>query len=98
MRVAKGDEAMKSIIIVGLVGCLLVGCSSKPPRDIDAAVRQRLTRYSQAWERGDAAGVRESFHPRDADEAQLRDAIAELAPAQAALRIAYQESLGPTSR
>ena len=93
---------MRSMIVVSLFAAAVIvtlaGCSTKPPRDVDAAVRQRLTRYSQAWERGDAAGVRESFHARDADEAALRDAIADLAPAQAALRTAYFETLDPAGR
>ena len=75
-----------------------VGCSNKPPRDVHAAVRGRLTRYSDAWEQGDAAGVRESFHARDADEAALRDALAELAAARATLRAAFAESLAPEDR
>ena len=86
---------MRSTALVVLVATyFLVGCSSKPPPEIDAAVRKRLTRYSQAWQQGDAAGVRESFHARDAGEAELLDALAELAPARAALRNAYEQSLG----
>jgi hypothetical protein len=77
-----------------LILAIASGCSSKPPPEIDAAVRDRLTRYSDAWQQGDAAGVRESFHARDANEAALRDALAELAPAQAALRTTYRDSLG----
>ena len=61
-------------------------------------MRHRLTRYSQAWQQGDAAGVRESFHARDAGEADLLNALAELAPAQAALQKAYQDSLGSVGR
>jgi hypothetical protein len=71
------------------------GCSTKPPRDVDAAVRHRLTRYSDAWKQGDANGVRDSFAPRDANEEALLDAISELAPAQAKLRSAYSQSLSP---
>ena len=91
---------MKSMIaVVGIVALtLIVGCSTKPPRDIDTSVRQRLTRYSEAWKQGDAAGVRESFAPRDNDEVAMLDALAELAPAQAKLRSAYHDALGPTGR
>jgi hypothetical protein len=78
-----------------VVGAIASGCSTKPPRDVDAAVRQRLTRFSDAWKQGDAAGVRESFVARDADETALLDAVAKLAPAQATLRKAYYEQLGP---
>ncbi|MEA2734376.1 MAG: hypothetical protein QOE14_827 [Humisphaera sp.] len=80
--------------ILILVMTIAAGCNSKPPPDVDAAVRHRLTRYSEVWKQGDGAGVRESFVARDADEARLLDALAELAPAQAALRNAYRESLG----
>jgi hypothetical protein len=38
--------------------------------------------------------VRESFHARDASEAQLIAAMSELAPAQVALRTTYEKSLG----
>ena len=74
------------------------GCNSKPPPEIDSAVRKRLARYSQAWQQGDAGGVRESFHARDAGEIELLEALAELAPAQAELQKAYQESLGSVGR
>ncbi len=86
------------VVVLTWVIAAAGGCSSKPPRDVDAAVRNRLTRYSEAWKQGDAAGVRESFVARDADQAALLDALAELAPAQMKLRTAYYESLGPTGR
>lgn len=92
---------MRSMMVVSLFVVAVVtlaGCSTKPPRDVDAAVRQRLTRYSDAWKQGDAAGVRESFIPRDADEAALLDAIAQLAPAQAKQRAAYYDGLGPVGQ
>ena len=87
-----------SMFVVAAAVVTLAGCSTKPPRDVDAAVRHRLTRYSDAWKQGDAAGVRDSFVSRDADEAALLNALAQLAPAQAKLRTAYYESLGPTGR
>jgi hypothetical protein len=86
------------IVMVVVVATAGAGCSNKPPREIDAAVRNRLTRYSDAWKRGDAAGVRDSFAPRNADEVALVGAMAELAPAQLKLRTAYYEALGPTGR
>ena len=99
---------MKSIMSHGVLAALVFvavgiagvsgGCSTKPPREIDAAVRQRLARYSDAWKQGDAAGVRDSFVARDADDARLLDAIAQLAPAQAQLRNAYYQQLSPTGR
>jgi len=95
--VAMGRSTKKTFVPLFAVAtfvALAAGCSSKPPPEIDAAVRSRLTRYSNAWRQGDAAGVRESFHARDGNEAQLVAAMAELAPAQAALRTAYQKSLG----
>jgi hypothetical protein len=85
---------LPSIVAILVLACLAAGCSSKPPPEVDAAVRSRLTRYSNAWRQGDAAGVRESFDTRDADEAELVAAMADLAPAQAALRTAYEKSLG----
>jgi hypothetical protein len=91
-------NAIATILVVGVVWSAASGCSTKPPRDVDAAVRQRLTRYSEAWKQGDAAGVRESFVPRDADEAALLDAISQLAAAQVKLRTAYYGQLGPIGR
>src|SRR5688572_10857762 len=85
-------------VVVFLACALAAGCSTKPPRDVDAAVRSRLTRYSNAWRHGDAAGVRESFHARDADESRLLGAMAELAPAQATMRTTYEKSLGTLGR
>jgi len=92
---------MRNVIattVVVLLSTLAAGCSTKPPRDVDAAVRQRLTKYSEAWKQGDANGVRDSFAPRNADEVAMLDALAQLAPAQAKLRTAYYEKLGPTGR
>ena len=88
---------MRNVIatIVLVVGAIASGCSTKPPRDVDAAVRQRLTRFSDAWKQGDAAGVHDSFVARDADETALLDAVTQLAPAQAKMRRAYYEQLGP---
>src|SRR5688572_28736220 len=92
---------MRSLVSDAVIAMLIPlagGCSRKPPPDVDKAVRSRLTRYSNAWRQGDAAGVRESFSADDADEAALVDALADLAPAQAALRTAYHEALGPVGR
>jgi hypothetical protein len=91
-------NAIATVLVVGVVWSAASGCSTKPPRDIDAAVRQRLTRYSNAWKQGDAAGVRESFIARDADETALLDAICQLTSAQVKLRTAYWGQLGPIGR
>src|SRR5688572_21569001 len=56
------------------------------------------TRARPAWQQGDAAGVRESFDARDADESRLLAAMAELAPAQATMRTTYEKSLGTLGR
>jgi hypothetical protein len=91
-------RSLVSVAVIAVLVAVATGCSSKPPPEIDQAVRSRLTRYATAWRQGDAAGVRESFHARDADESRLLAAMSELAPAQATMRTTYEKSLGTLGR
>ena len=65
--------------LVGLTLALLAmcGCAQHAPPFVEAAIKARLQQYHDAWEAGDANGVREL--PRAPKLALARDLVAEIA-------------------
>jgi hypothetical protein len=81
------------VLVLATVGDL-VGCAPKrTPEADEAAVRERLSRFSRQWAEADADGVRGTFARSTPDERELSDAFADLLRSSRQVQQAQQAAL-----